>query len=98
MIEYRMPGEYPPTETRAEAHEAVDKNRRYAQIKEVLHGRELTAKEIAFEMYRAGYIPTAERNFTAPRLTELSQKGVVEPIGKKKCEYTGKTVAVYRLI
>ena len=42
-----------------------------------------------------GYIPTSERNFTAPRLTELSKMGVVEPIGKKMCQYTGKTVAVY---
>ena len=32
----------------------------------------MTAKEIAVEMYKKGYIPSDERNFTAPRLTELS--------------------------
>lgn len=36
-----------------------------------------------------------ERNYTAPRLTELNEMGLVEVIDKKKCEYTGKTVAVY---
>lgn len=82
---------------RAEAHESVDKQKRYAQIIECLEGKQMTAKEIAVEMWKRGYIPNSERNFTAPRLTELSKDGVVEPIGKVKCEYTGKTVAVYRL-
>lgn len=41
---------------------------------------------------------TDERNFSAPRLTELAQKGVVDVIGKKRCEYTGKTVGVYERI
>lgn len=98
MIE-RLPGEIPTFETRSLAHEEVDKKKRYMQIKEILNdGKEMTAKEIAVEMCDKGYIPTSERNFTAPRLTELSQNGIVEPIGKKKCTYTGKTVAVYKLI
>ena len=84
-------------DTRAEAHESVDKQKRYSQILEILQGKELTAKEIAVEMFNKGYIPTSERNFTAPRLTELSIKGIVEPIGKKKCEYTGKTISVYKI-
>jgi hypothetical protein len=46
-------------------------------------------------MMNKGYIPTSERNFTAPRVTEMSKTGLVEPIGKKKCKYTGRTVAVY---
>ena len=56
----------------------------------------MTAKEIAQEMYLKGYIPTNERNFTAPRLTELSIKGIVEPIGKKKCQWTNKSVSVFK--
>lgn len=96
-ISRRRAGEYPPLDTRAEANETVDKAKRYKQILEVLDGQEMTAKEIAVEMQRKGYIPTSERNFTAPRLTELSHNGVVEPIGKKKCQYTGKTVAVYKI-
>ena len=58
----------------------------------------LTAKEIACVMYCNRDIPTNERNFTAPRLTELSKQGIVEPIGKQRCTYTGKTVAVYKLL
>lgn len=85
-------------ETRQDAHEKVDKTKRYQQIIECLQiNPKMTAKEIAVMMHQKGYIPTSERNFTAPRLTELSQLGVVEPIGKVKCQYTGKTVAVYQL-
>ena len=84
-------------DTRAEAHEQVDKARRYFEILEILDNKEMTAKEIAVEMHKKGYIPTDERNFTAPRLTELSIKGIVEPVGKKTCEYTGKTVSIYKI-
>ena len=84
-------------ETRTESYESIDKNLRYSQILECLDGKEMTAKEIAVEMYKKGYIPSDERNFTAPRLTELSIKGIVEPVEKKKCSYTGKTVSVYKV-
>ena len=98
MRERRM-GEIPTLETRSEAYEAIDKKRRYKQIIEILKsGKEMTAKEIAVEMCNRGYIPTSERNFTAPRLTELSRNGIVEPIGKQRCTYTGKTVCVYGLL
>lgn len=87
-----------PCETRAEAHETVDKQKRYRQIKECLAGSDgMTAKEIAVMMMRKGYIPTSERNFTSPRLTEMLKNGVVDIVGKKKCKYTGKTVSVYVL-
>ena len=98
MIERRV-GEIPTYSTRSEANETVDKKKRYKQIIEVLQGgKEMTAKEIAVEMCNRGYIPTSERNFTAPRLTELSKNGVVEPVGKQRCTYTGKTVCVYALL
>lgn len=97
MIEITRNGELTTLSTRAEAHDSVDKQKRYAQIIECLNIKPMTAKEIAVMMWQKGYIPTSERNFTAPRLTELSQDGTVEPYGKKRCEYTGKTVAVYRL-
>jgi hypothetical protein len=85
-------------ETRGESHEQVDKQKRYSQIIECLKEcPKMTAKEVAVMMMQKGYIPTSERNFTAPRLTEMCQKGIVEPIGKTVCQYTGKTVAVYSL-
>ena len=98
-MERRQNGEFTTYETRSDSHESVDKQKRYTQIIECLTGKEngLTAKECAVLMMMKGYIPTSERNFTAPRLTELSRNGVVEPIGKRVCMYTGKKVAVYAL-
>ena len=99
MIE-RLPGEIPTFETRFEANESVDKQLRYKQIFEILeeYPNGLTAKEIAVEMYRKGLTPTAERNFASPRLNEMMKVGILEPIGKTKCRYTGRMVSVFRLI
>ena len=47
------------------------------------------------ELFDLGFIPSTERNYTAPRLSELEDMGMVKAIDKKKCEYTGKTVAAY---
>lgn len=102
-MELRKNGEFTTYETRSEAHESADKNKRYKQIIECLKEAEekgiegMTAKQIAVRMMAKGYTPTTERNFTAPRLTELSQAGIVEPIGKEVCRFTGKKVAVYAL-
>lgn len=93
----RLPGEIPTLSTQLEAFETVDKETRYKQIIETLKGQEMTAKEVAVEMHKKGFIPTTERNFAAPRLTELSKGGAVEQVGKKRCVYTGKTVAIYKL-
>lgn len=85
-------------ETRSEAHDAVDKQKRYSQIIECLSQcGPLTAKECAVIMQGKGYIPTSERNFTAPRLTELATDKLVKVIDKKTCTYTGRKVAVYAL-
>lgn len=97
-MEKRNAGEIPTLETRAEAEAKVDKQLRYRQIIECLRENgDMTAKECAVQMMKKGYIPTSERNFTAPRMTEMSQTGLIEPIGKKKCTYTGRTVAIYAL-
>ena len=97
-MEKRRYGEVPTLETRHDANESVDKRKRYAQILSVLSDHPgLTAKEIAEIMRQKGQLPTNERNFTAPRLTELVEKGFVEPVGKKVCQWSGKTVAVYSI-
>lgn len=99
-MEKRQYGEFTTLETRADANESVNREKRYAQIIQVLNETEsegLSAKQIANIMMQKGYIPTDERNFTAPRLTELCKKGVVEPIGKDICAYTGKKVTYYAL-
>lgn len=69
---------------------------RYEQILACMDSPK-TAKEIAVELYELGIIPSTERNYTAPRLTELAKMGFVKAVDKKKCEYTGKTVAVYEI-
>ena len=70
---------------------------RYEQILDRLMTGEKTAKEIAVELFDLQLIPSTERNYTAPRLTELEQMGIVEVVGKKKCNYTGKMVAIYKI-
>ena len=95
MIE-RMPGENTTLETRVEAEETIDKKIRYNQILEILDGKEMTAKEIANEMWMRGYTSSNERNFVSPRATEMLIDGRLEIVGKKKCEWTGKKVSVFR--
>ncbi len=82
------------------SNETVDKARRYSQIREILkaNGR-MTAKEIAVEMYKLKYTDSTERNWSAPRLTELKNRyHLVKVVGKKKCKWSGKTVSVYELV
>lgn len=84
------------TETRQMSFEDIQNKAkiRYIQILSRLNEPK-TAKELAVELFELGFIPSTERNYTAPRLTELERMGYVRAIDKKKCEYTGKTVAVY---
>lgn len=98
MMEARRYGEDPRLETRAEANETVDRQKRYKQIIECLEERGAsTAKEIAVWMCLTGLTTTSDRNLAAPRLTEMCRSGMVEPLGKTKCKWTGKTVTVYGL-
>lgn len=69
---------------------------RYIQILNRLD-KPKTAKELAVELFELGFIPSTERNYTAPRLTELEKMGLVKATEKKKCGYTGKTVAIYKI-
>lgn len=75
------------------------KEKRKKQILSILSidFREMTAKEVAVEMFELGWTPSNERNYSAPRLTDLEDEDKVEVIGKKKCDYTGKTVAIYKI-
>lgn len=95
------------SETRRESYEALDAATIYRHIVDILEGvlvdgetesEGMTAREIAEEMYNRHYIPYPVRQATAPRLTELAALGVVEAVGKKLDEQTGRKVAVYRLV
>lgn len=87
-------------ETRKQSYEEIKpkKEMRYDLILDRLD-RPKTAKELAVELFKYGLIQTDERNQTAPRLTELVQKGIVKTLPNKKiCQYTGKWVALYEKI
>lgn len=55
----------------------------------------MTASEIAEALYRLGYTPYPERNYAAPRLTELLEAGKVEVVGKRFCAKTGRMIALW---
>jgi len=79
--------------------EKVDRQLRYRQIREILsEHRELTAKEVATKMMEKGYVPTNERNWSAPRLTEMYQAGELALTGKKKDHATNRWVWMYALL
>lgn len=56
-----------------------------------------TAGELATLMAGFGYFPKPERNFVHPRLNELVELGRVEIVGKRRCNVSGRTCAVYRV-
>ena len=90
--------DFPLLETRHESYEKVNYKLRYRQILTLLFEKPMTAKEISIEMKKRGYSYSDERNISAPRLNELMNMGIVDCIGKIKCEYSGKTVGVYKVI
>ena len=93
----RRLGQNPLLETRTEAELKVNKKNHYFQIIEILNDFNvpMTAKEIAVEMKNRGYSKTDERNVSAPRITEMLQKGWLDCVGKKKCQYTNTEVGVF---
>ncbi|MCL2082378.1 MAG: hypothetical protein FWH04_03960 [Oscillospiraceae bacterium] len=55
----------------------------------------MIAQEVASELHKRGITPSDERNFAAPRLTELVVIGLVRTVGKTICAKSGRTVAVW---
>lgn len=93
-------GVIPTFETRRASYESVDKAKRYRQIIEIMQDvdKPLTAKEIAVEMKKRGYSSTDERNVSAPRITELLEKGILDCSKTKvRCKYSGKMVSQFVL-
>jgi len=88
-----------PQQTRRESHEITKQGAaaRRRVILEILTASEsgMTAREIAGELHRRGITPTDERNFAAPRLTELYKDGKVTYTSKKLCPLTRRYVAVW---
>ncbi|MDR1892685.1 MAG: DNA gyrase [Oscillospiraceae bacterium] len=59
---------------------------------------DLTAQEVATVLMMEDITPTDERNFAAPRLTELADAGLVTAVGKKICGKTGRKVTVWSAV
>lgn len=88
-------------ETRRESYQAVLTTltaRQEIVLRILADGGGMSAQEVAAELHRRGVTPTDERNFAAPRLTELAEKGLVKPVGKKICGKTGRRVSVWLTI
>lgn len=56
---------------------------RYIQILNRLD-KPKTAKELAVELFDLGFTPSKERNYTAPRLTELKKNGICKSNRQKE--------------
>jgi len=90
-----------PKETRRESYDTVlpSVKQRQSLILALLRERgPMTAQEVADELHRRGHTPSDERNFAAPRLTELKDAGKVEATGKKICGKTGRSVTLWQLV
>ena len=87
-------------ETRKLSYEDIltKANSKYFQVLTVLKNNKMTAKEVAVEMFNRNFSKSNERNVAAPRLNELVELNIVHVVDKKRCQYTGKTVAVYEIV
>jgi hypothetical protein len=85
-------------ETRRESFEAAKPDaaiRRRVILEMLTENGGMTAREVSGELHRRGITPTDERNYAAPRLTELYKAGKIRTTGKKLCPQTGRNVAVW---
>ena len=84
-------------ETRRQSYDAVlpKREKRCRLILETLGVREMTASEITEELVAAGEIPYFNRNYVAPRLTEMKQMGILKTVGRRKATRSDATEAVW---
>lgn len=65
-------------------------------VLDLIKDRDMTANEITDELVKAGRIPYYNRNYVAPRLSELKDMGVVETCGRRRSTHSTATEAVWR--
>ena len=84
--------------TRKESYDAVlpKVNERCRLVLETLGTKEMTVSEITDELVTAGVLPYYNRNYVAPRLTDLKDMGVVETCGRRQSTKSTATEAVWR--
>ena len=87
-------------QTRRQSYDGIRtrSDERCKLILETLGNRSMTVEEITDELVAAGHLKYYDRNFVAPRLTELKGAGVLEVVGKKPSKRTGKNTAVWAAV
>jgi len=87
-------------ETRRESYDAIlpKVKERARLVLETLGARSMTVSELTEELVKAGKIPYFNRNYVAPRLTELKDMGIVETCGRRKSTRSDATEAVWRRV
>lgn len=87
-------------ETRREGYKSVvpKKADRCDVILSVLGDKQMTVSEIVKALLDEGIIRYYDRNFVAPRLTELKEAGKVKVVGKRTCIMSGKMIAVWERV
>lgn len=86
-------------QTRQSSHQEIKKHstmHRQAVLVILAEKGSMSAREIAQEMFERGLTASPERNHASPRLTELYEANEVEIVGKKICQWTGRSVAVWK--
>lgn len=61
-----------------------------------LSGGEYTVDEAVDKLWRGGLIAHPDRNFVAPRITELLKTHKLEVIGRKKSVRSTRSVAIFK--
>ena len=84
-------------QTRRDSYDAIlpKVKKRSRLILDTLGDRQMTASEITEELVAAGKIPYFNRNFVAPRLTELKDMDILETVGRRKATRSDATEAVW---
>lgn len=83
--------------TRRQSYDAIllKRGARCRLILETLGSRQMTASELTEELVAAGKIPYFNRNYVAPRLTELKEIGALETVGRRKATRSDATEAIW---
>jgi hypothetical protein len=89
-------------ECRRESFEKLNVSKRQRQVINVFigdwimgDGMGLTAQEVAENLYNMRLVPDVNRNFAAPRITELLDLGILQSCSKRFCAKTGRNITVW---
>lgn len=64
-------------------------------VLDTLGDRELTVSEITDELVKKGTLKYFNRNFVAPRMTDLKDMGLVRTVGRRAATHSDATEAVW---